>query len=40
VGRAVAYAAAYALAIVVGRRIVLPETSLALFWPAAGVGTL
>ena len=39
-GRAVAYAAAYALAIVVGRLIVLPETSLALFWPAAGVGAL
>ena len=31
---------AYALAIVVGRLIVLPETLLALFWPAAGVGAL
>ena len=39
-GRMVAYAVAYALAIVVGRLIVLPETNLALFWPAAGVGAL
>ena len=38
--RTVAYAVAYALAIVVGRLIVLPETGLALFWPAAGVGAL
>ncbi|WP_392544379.1 EAL domain-containing protein [Oryzobacter telluris] len=29
---------AYALAIFVGRLTVLPETGLALFWPAAGVG--
>jgi diguanylate cyclase (GGDEF)-like protein/PAS domain S-box-containing protein len=36
----VAYAVAYALAIVIGRLIVLPETELALFWPAAGVGAL
>jgi integral membrane sensor domain MASE1 len=40
VGRMVAYGVAYALAIVVGRLIVLPETNLALFWPAAGVGAL
>lgn len=33
-----AFAAAYALAIYVGRLTVLPETGLALFWPAAGVG--
>ncbi len=39
-GRMVAYGVAYALAIVVGRLIVLPETNLALFWPAAGVGAL
>ena len=38
--RSLAYGAAYALAIVVGRLVVLPETSLALFWPAAGVGAL
>ncbi len=33
-----AFAAAYALAIFVGRLAVLSETGLALFWPAAGVG--
>jgi diguanylate cyclase (GGDEF)-like protein/PAS domain S-box-containing protein len=36
----VAYGVAYALAVVVGRLIVLPDTGLALFWPAAGVGAL
>ncbi|HYN30502.1 MAG TPA: MASE1 domain-containing protein, partial [Dermatophilaceae bacterium] len=36
----VAYGVAYALAILIGRLIVLPETGLALFWPAAGVGAL
>ena len=40
VGRTAAYGFAYVLAIVVGRLIVLPETNLALFWPAAGVGTI
>ena len=40
VRRTVAYALAYALAILIGRLIVLPETNLALFWPAAGVGAL
>ena len=40
VRRTVGYALAYAVAILVGRLIVLPETNLALFWPAAGVGAL
>ena len=40
VGRTAAYGLAYVLAIVVGRLIVLPETNLALFWPAAGVGAI
>ncbi len=40
VRRTVVFAAAYALAIVVGRLTVLPETGLALFWPAAGVGVV
>ena len=39
-GRMLAYGVAYALAVVVGRLIVLPDTGLALFWPAAGVGAL
>ena len=40
VRRTVAYALAYALAILIGLLIVLPETNLALFWPAAGAGAL
>ena len=40
VARTVAYVVAYALAIVVGRLTVLPETGLALFWPAAGVAAM
>lgn len=37
VRRTAAFAAAYALAIFVGRLTVLPDTGLALFWPASGV---
>jgi len=40
VGRALAYALGYAVAVALGRLVVLPENSLALFWPAAGVGAL
>ena len=40
VRRTVVFAAAYALAIAVGRLTVLPETGLALFWPAAGIGVV
>ncbi len=35
-----AYGVAYALAVAVGRLLVLPDSGLALFWPAAGVGAL
>lgn len=39
-GRTVSWAALYAVAVVVGRATALPETGLALFWPAAGVAAL
>ena len=38
--RTVVFAALFALAIFLGRLTVLPETGLAVFWPAAGVGVL
>lgn len=39
-GRTLWWAALYAVAVVVGRATALPETGLALFWPAAGVAAL
>lgn len=39
-GRTALWAALYAGAVVVGRATALPETGLALFWPAAGVAAL
>lgn len=38
--RSLAFAALYAVAIVIGRATVQPETGLAMFWPAAGVGVV
>jgi diguanylate cyclase (GGDEF)-like protein/PAS domain S-box-containing protein len=40
VGRLLAYGVAYALAVAAGRLFVPPDTGLALWWPAAGVGAL
>lgn len=42
-GRVVAgtgWAVSYAVALVLGRQVLLPDTGLALFWPAAGVAAL
>ncbi|WP_299445944.1 EAL domain-containing protein [uncultured Phycicoccus sp.] len=38
--RTLVFAALFALSIFLGRLTVLPETGLAVFWPAAGVGVL
>ncbi|MCF6377896.1 ATP-binding protein [Nocardioides KLBMP 9356] len=40
VGRSAIWALLYAAAVVLGRQTALPETGLALFWPAAGVAAL
>lgn len=39
-GRSLVWSALYAAAVVAGRLTALPETGLALFWPAAGVAVL
>ncbi|GGL34306.1 EAL domain-containing protein [Phycicoccus endophyticus] len=38
--RTVSFLAAFVLALVIGRHTTLPETGLALFWPASGVAAL